>query len=126
MYAKEQLESIDYLKWKIDLAEGFQIINNEVITLGWQSKLSTIIEGNDYWDGLFHVHLLTRAVEGFNQEWVKGHKIGTIKQFSTNIVVSLTMLGLSRAFNFEDYGGSEDLAKDQALYYVYEKEYLNE
>ena len=107
---------IDFIKWMVGYAEGFEI-KNKGITM----PNNDFLDSEDIKDNpVYYPLLLQRAIEGYNAKDKKYIFIITNKR----IIIVEPESGFNipeNNFNFHDYT-SIDEAKEQTLKYIWEQE----
>lgn len=114
---------IDYLKWKVGYAEGFEIEINacdeEAIVSPsgywfYLNKTAILNMDSTMWEKEISPLLLQRAIEGINRDLNNPYSICTEQN---NIEVYHSQLGMMDGWIRAD----QDEAKEQALEYIYEQ-----
>lgn len=112
--------NIDFIKWMVGYAKGFDCKYNNVIIPGMGTF--NIKENSEYFDKIIYPLLLQRAIEGINQESDKSGKHYTITMTHSYIAVFdwNKMEGCFMAYRV-DYKCIDE-AKEASLKYIYEQE----
>lgn len=123
---------IDFIKWMCEKA-GFEYRINGLNGFLDFGPHESVMDTFNYPTGsglistvryALYPLLLQRAIEGLNMEYREDFRVcfGTVKIFSTNIVVDRLNPTVERdIFEYEDFE-SIDKAKESALRYIYEQE----
>ena len=113
--------NIEYLKWKFELADGFEIkeIDGHLLAKSpdqkaYSKSLKWFLESNQ-WENIYHPLLLQRAIEGVNREYDF-----EIKQHADYLAV-LNMKESPEIFEWDKLHTSIDQAKESALMYIWEQ-----
>ena len=104
---------IDFIKWMVGYAEGFEWSSKSVVT-----PHDIIVPGSNksIWKNVYMPLLLQKAIEGFNKE----HNILCfIEQYGDHIGCAYNDKKV-QVFEFDDMSPYE--AKKQAVEYIYEQE----
>lgn len=115
------MDDIDFIKKCMAYTEGFDLqYFDDEWCFGVDGSVMFHIESVDFEKGYYRL-LLQETIEGINKGWSENREIGTIKQFSYDIVTELTQLEEGRkSYGFEEYG-SIIKAKRAALEYVFKQ-----
>ncbi len=121
--------NIDFIKWKVEYADGFVNISDEIedrIQLPTGDLIGIDELESDYWFKSIVDPLLTqRAIEGVNREYFnEGSRIKPlgIKQYPAGISLFHAVDKWEKQFDVPFEADTYDQAKESALMYIYEQE----
>ena len=108
--------NIDFIKWLCEKADGFKVSKDRVVCLGWESNHNTVIEGCEYWNGVYYPLLLQRAIEKIREIIPEYHEL------KIDYVVSYGWSFRYGSITSQDFFNNPDQAKESALKYIWEQE----
>lgn len=112
------MNKIDFIKWKVDYADGFVNISDEIedrIQLPTGDLIGLDELESDHWFKSIVDPLLTqKAIEGVNRD---DHNIVIVQD---DHVIDVVSYEFTSEFNIDDVGA--DQAKESALEYIFEQE----
>ena len=102
---------IDFIKWMVGYAEGFEFKDGRLIY--YAPEYEYMMFNDSPMSHVFYPLLLQRAIEGINRD----HEIEIVQE-----AWCIALLKLGKALPDFEIVGNPDQAKEAALKYIYEQE----
>jgi len=121
--------NIDFIKWRVSYADGFELITDDILDFeiaiplknnflqSWCNHFRT-----DIWKQIYDPLLSQRAIEGINKAHLNNNKIPVIIIDATDVEVRYYLSDRNDWQKCLDNFKSIDDAKTAALKYIYEQE----